>query len=138
MKNVLALLCVLCAFVCASAAPPLEPAPPVDKEKAQPSAAREQYGYDRDRYDRTGDCCVDCRKLQREVADLRAMVAALADDLAALRKASQVAKQPESPYGPGVQPGARAYEKSPVDGKLYYIDREPRAPKYQMVPVLVK
>jgi hypothetical protein len=133
-KYLITLFCMVLVSASAIAAPPFEPAPPVDKAKA-PSAAKEQYGYDR--FDRGADCCVECRKLAREVADLRAMVAALADDLAALRKASAPAA-PKSPYGPGVQPGARAYEKSPVDGLLYYIDREPRAPKYQMVPVLVK
>jgi hypothetical protein len=95
---------------------PFDPAPPVDPEA--PAEAR------------CCDCRDCCRKLERELAELKAQVKALEQRV---KKPKQIAE-----LAPGVEWRASTFYERGPDGLIYYRDQEPRAPKVQLVPVLTK
>lgn len=110
---------------------PFDPAPP----------------FDGDVETKNGRCCHQCRVLEKQVEHLTRDLAATADEvkelrkrLLALEKANEKRKSRaggEHELAPGVQwlPNT-VYERGP-DGLLYFRDREPKAPKVQLVPVIV-
>lgn len=121
-------------FICAAlslGAAPFDPAPPVDDRGFEAL--------------RPCDRC-NCRELELRFERSQETIVRLSEEVDALRrevaelKRKTKAEPARTPrvYGPGVkwEPNTR-YEKA-ADGLLYYYDKEPRAPKFRLVPVLLE